>query len=295
MVWWFSKKKQKDKSDRDSRHQEKIILSQLALYSAASDTADVAQDVTNLLKSRLEDTILQFETTARILNDALIICEMDGTIVSFNPAAEQIFGYTADTIIGTPVLPLFKPSHNTAGNLWATINYESIASIPGVPLKEVRGVRANGEVFHIDVNHTRLDKSDHSSIMLVLVRDISELIEAKIETNAANDRYQTVFNNSFDGILILQDDKIVAANHTISNLFGYSIDTMLENPINFLFGDKSETPCRLPVGISEPIHFAREGIHSDGSKIKLLITTNKIKWNGTDACLTTIKEVFTSK
>lgn len=41
--------------------------------------------------------------------DAIIGEALDGTIITWNPAAEQMFGYTADEVIGRPLAPLLLP------------------------------------------------------------------------------------------------------------------------------------------------------------------------------------------
>lgn len=42
-------------------------------------------------------------------NDAIISKTLDGTITTWNPAAERIFGYSAEEVIGQPLLILFPP------------------------------------------------------------------------------------------------------------------------------------------------------------------------------------------
>ncbi|WP_115746984.1 PAS domain S-box protein, partial [Escherichia coli] len=78
------------------------------LVAAAADTALLAQDVTTSLKDRLEDYVSQINSTAMLLSDALLLVNSEGIIESFNPAAERIFGWAKETMLGQHISTLFK-------------------------------------------------------------------------------------------------------------------------------------------------------------------------------------------
>jgi diguanylate cyclase (GGDEF)-like protein/PAS domain S-box-containing protein len=60
------------------------------------------RDLINLLRNRLS-------TIVENSDDAIIAKSLDGTIASWNPAAERMYGYSAAEAIGKPVSMLFPP------------------------------------------------------------------------------------------------------------------------------------------------------------------------------------------
>jgi PAS domain S-box-containing protein len=109
-----------------------------------------------------------FKTVA----DPLIIIDERGTALLVNPACEQIFGYTADEIIGQNIKQLMpEPDRSQHDRYLENFRTTRRAKIIGIG-REVSGRRRNGEVFPLDlaVTEARLGKR---SVFIGLCRDIT--------------------------------------------------------------------------------------------------------------------------
>lgn len=283
MFW--GKNKRAAKLERDRKLEQMMVESQLTLVEAASSTADAARDLTTKLKSRLEDSIRQFESTARILNDALFVTDLDGTIQSFNPAAGRLFGRTE--LVGTSICELFVLGDEPltdANFLWGLAEHSS-AWLPNSS-RPLRGVRPGGFKVWIEPSITRLDWSNQTASMLIIVRNQEPLVGLSESARLARHQYKTVFEASYDGIIIEQRGIVVAANPTMKRMFGYAKGEILGLDVKTLFAERDhevleccENEPRCVVGTS-----------SDGATHPVMISAAEFVWQGAPARFITVKE-----
>lgn len=270
MFGWFSGKNKREERARDLSRDLKVMDSQRRLLDAATQTADAANVVTHRLRSRLEDSIAQIESTARIMNDALIICDLDGAIQAFNPAAEQLFAMTSDEARETFIGELIHSSDDlsTGAEVWDLLDATAGSD-------EMMGTRRNGTSFSVDINHTQLDRSDGTSIVLLVLREVITDQESK--------GYRSMFESNFDGILVVKGKKIVAANPAVSHLFGYTTDELLSKSLDMLIFSMSND---IPTNDTTV-----DAIHQNGQQIEVYFTTTTIWWSGEPASLITIRDM----
>jgi PAS domain S-box-containing protein len=63
-------------------------------------------------RSRAEDQLQWFSSIVENSDDAIITKNLDGIIMSWNKAAEQVFGYTTEEAVGKPVTILIPPERH---------------------------------------------------------------------------------------------------------------------------------------------------------------------------------------
>lgn len=283
---FFRKNKSKEKKLLELQLQLVMQESQKALLAAATSTANAAQDVTTTLRDRLDDSLRQFEHTASILNDALFLAEPSGLIQSCNPAAGRMFGRS--DIVGLNIIELFTYGDTgltDATQLWQCVETTS-CWLPNAPTPHLLAKRPDGRTFWIEPKISRLDWSDGSTSMLLIVSNTTPLVGLAESARIARQRYQAVFDSAYDGILIEQNDIIVAANPAITRLFGYQPEELLNRPVAVLF-DSSD---HAKVEANEPrAHFSTNGLHESGRMMSLIFTATQITWGTTPARLITIR------
>ncbi|WP_020209135.1 PAS domain S-box protein [Gilvimarinus chinensis] len=131
----------------------------------------VARDV-SVLKAQEEELRAGAERTQTILNnaaDGIVVLSSQGQIDTFNKAAEKIFGWTADEVLGSSVSRLIF--NNDERN--SMLEWLSSHSSAQQRDKELLGMRKSGEQFPIEVALSEVTRA-HKPLYIAMVRDITE-------------------------------------------------------------------------------------------------------------------------
>lgn len=149
----------------------------------------VVQDVTDLRKAEAEHlkSEMRLSGILSIAPEAIIAVDMSGNIQLFNSGAEQIFGYTADAVIGRSLgvlLPERARAHHHAmmqafGN---STEPSRLMSRRG----RISGRRKDGTEFPAEASIAKLDVAGEK-IFTVILRDITARVEEERALIAAKE------------------------------------------------------------------------------------------------------------
>jgi len=136
-------------------------------------------------RKKAEDALKESEEHLRVVieanKDAMIVINSKGSMTLFNAAAEIMFGYRADDILGQPVnclIPAPGRAQHTKGvrDFFSTGKPDRLIG----QTVEVQAVRANGEQFPIEISLAVGGGVDRSFVVSV-IRDITERKKAEEE------------------------------------------------------------------------------------------------------------------
>ena len=139
-----------------------------------------ARDVTE--HKRAEEALLHSETRLRAILDnvvdGIITIDQVGCVQSFSGAAETIFGYSADEVIGQNVTTLMTvPERGDHDSYLSDYARTGEAKIIGIG-RQTEGRRKNGEVFPMDLAVSEMRLGDQM-LFVGSVRDITEKVRAE--------------------------------------------------------------------------------------------------------------------
>ncbi|NQV84731.1 MAG: PAS domain S-box protein [Rhodospirillales bacterium] len=158
--------------------------------------------------------------------DGIITIDERGLITSNNGAAENIFGYGPDEMLGKNVNMLMpEPHHGEHDRYLAKYRNGGEAQILGKS-REVRGLRKDGNEFplSLSVNEVKTETGRHFS---GIVRDISRFKQAEEKLRQSENLLSTAIETIPDGFAIFDaEDRLVRSNSRFRHLFSRSVDLL---------------------------------------------------------------------
>ncbi len=185
------------------------------LFKIASNINQLASDF-RVRTSEMEGVRDHYHNLVESLQDcALVSTNLEWDITSFNRAAINLFGWNQEEIKGRSVSILFSETS------W-------LALLPAIAKKELKlGThkykselrRKNGDLFtglaSID---PFISRSGNVIGYLIAIRKASEDIKLERELKDSEEMYRSLVEALGEGVFILQEEKIVYANNTLSTM-----------------------------------------------------------------------------
>jgi PAS domain S-box-containing protein len=134
----------------------------------------IVQDVT--ARKMGEEASQRLAAIVEFSDDAIISKDLNGTVTSWNPCAQRMFGYTADEIIGRPITTIIPPElHADETRILATIAAgERIEHFETVRLKK------NGETIEVSLTVSPVKDQDGKIVGAAkIARDITQRKKAE--------------------------------------------------------------------------------------------------------------------
>ena len=140
----------------------------------------IIRDVTERKAAELalRESELRWRSIVDTAPDAIIVIDAQGVIESYSPAAERLFGYTADEVVGYNVKMLMPSPHREAHDGYLS-RYRDTGErrIIGIG-RIVVGRRKNGETFPMELSVGEI-AAPGGNLFTGFVRDLTERQEAE--------------------------------------------------------------------------------------------------------------------
>jgi PAS domain S-box-containing protein len=154
-------------------------------------------------QNALKDANLRAARILLVAEDAIVSVDADQNIVFFNLAAETMFGYRAEAVLGQPLAMLIPPQVRAAHPAHVEdFRQDKRASRMMGDRPEVRGLRQSGESFPLEATITKVMIGGALTYTAHL-RDVTERNRARERLEESERRIRAVFDHAAEAIALL--------------------------------------------------------------------------------------------
>ena len=208
--------------------------------------------------------------------DAVIGCAPDGTIVSWNRAAQKLFGYSAEEIVGQNIITLTIEEERPA----AIAAIQRMKRGKSVIPFDGTGITKDRRRIEISCSASPVKDADETMMGVAgIVRDISERKRA----DEARALLAAVVESSEEGILAVSlDRKVLSWNRGAEAIYGFSAEEIVGQPVfsTIIPAEHQEEYEKffLRVLAGETlVRFESERRRGDGERVDVALTYSPVK------------------
>jgi PAS domain S-box-containing protein len=206
--------------------------------------------------------------------DAIIATTLNGIVTSWNPAAERIYGYPADEMVGQPVLALTPDSHVEGGHAIA----ERLRAGDTIDNFETIGLRKDGTTFTASVTISPIRHADGAIVgVSAIARDITEQRRAF----EADQRMAAIVEHTDDAIVSATlNGNVTSWNPAAERIYGYLGEEMVGRSLALTIppdrlGEMTSIMSRI--GAGQPVdRLETVRVRKDATMIPVSLTVSPI-------------------
>jgi PAS domain S-box-containing protein len=254
------------------------------------------------ISNDISDQKRNFKYKTELLNiiehseDGIESMDLDGNILSWNKGAERIYGYSCDEMVGENAVLLY-PEY---GRDELQRILEVIKSGKSVELFETKRRNKNNILFDVNMSFSPLkDEKGNIYGLAVITKDITELKKTAKKLRSSELKYQTIFENSGEGLLLM-DDKFIDCNKKLCLLWGYDKDEIIGKSPGFFSpkyqpdGTLSEKKAKIRIDQvykDGSVNFYWQHITKHKKKLETRISLNKVIVEGKQQIIAVVQDL----
>jgi protein-histidine pros-kinase len=171
-------------------------------------------------EASLRNTNLLLEVVAGSSVDAIILKDRSGVITSWNPAAQRLYGYSAEEVVGQPISLIIPPDRKGEEFLILdrVLRGEQLESY------ETQRVNKTGKILDVALSVSPIRQSDGSIAgASTIARDVGVAKRMREDLEKSERRTRSIIDTAHDAYVSIDENSIVREwNKAAEEMFGWT-------------------------------------------------------------------------
>ncbi len=251
---------------------ERAILGYFMDTTEKKQAEEALRRAYNHLEERIQERTAELMAANRTLDamiqaspEPILAIDPEGNIQLWNPAAERVFGWRKEEVMGQPN-PIVSPEKQEEFRDLRERQLRGEA-LQGL---EIRRSKKDGSLIDLSLSSSPIRDADGEITgVMGILSDISERKRMEEALRQSEEKYRSIFETANEGIWVLNANfTTILVNQKVTDILGYAPEEMYGlSPEAFIFPeDRAEYQVlvdRHLQGIEEPFDFRLR--HKDGS------------------------------
>jgi PAS domain S-box-containing protein len=256
--------------------------------------ADIKQR--EMTENELRASEERLKSLLAVAPDAIIAIDENQRIELFNHAAEKMFGYSCDEVIGQPLALLIpnrfheSHAHHVKRFLKNPIDWQRMDE-----RMRISGLRKDGSEFPAEASISKFI-SGQGVALTAIVRDISHRMLIETQLREREEQYRSIFDSVSDALFITDTDtgQLIDFNPAASSMHGYSDQEFRELPVaGFVHPDSRQifNQYLQTVKAGEIFRARAVDLRKDGSTIPIEVFGAPLTYGGKRRILAVVRDI----
>ncbi len=262
-------------------------------YKGEPHFLTVSRDITERVEAekQLHEREEQYRSIFEETGDGLVVFDMDGFIVEANPAACRVYGCTYEELVGLHASVLTHPESLPL----MTAAFQTVQA-GGQFQKPAIGLRKDGTSFYGEGHATPFTYKGKPH-MLVVVRDVTEHVQAEQQLREKEEQYRGVFEATYDALFIMDlDGFLVEVNPAFCRMFGYPYEEVIGLHAGILTAPVSlpglsDALKTLKTGRGTQVEVGGQGLRKDGMVFSTESQSTTFTYRGQPHALGVVRDI----
>ena len=233
-----------------------------------------------------------YQQIVNFANVAILRFDKEFKITDFTGNSTKIFGFTKDEVIGKSLYETIVPQYESTGRDLTKLINDIVISTKTYEYNVNQNITKEGTRIWMQWYNSEIMNNKSESIgVLSIGIDISDRINAEIALKESEERFRTLSNLTFEGILIHDNGIIIDCNYSFENQIGYSREELIGMQIlNKLIPEEFKNLMKEKLFI-DIAQYEAEAIHKDGTIIPISIESRSTMYGNKRVRVAAIRNI----